>query len=103
MTALFIVVLTLLRASIRSRLELAAEILALRHQLAVLQRTAPKRRRLRMIDRLLGTALARLDELAAGPADRDTRHRPAVASTRVHPLLALDFATPPRRSAGTRV
>jgi hypothetical protein len=39
MTALFIAVLASLRASIHSRLELAAEVLALRHQLAVLQRT----------------------------------------------------------------
>jgi putative transposase len=53
MTALFIALLASLRATIRSRLELAAEILALRHQLAVLQRTAPKRPRLRPINRLL--------------------------------------------------
>jgi hypothetical protein len=43
MTALFIAVLASLRATTRSRLKLAAEILALRHQLAVLQRTTPKR------------------------------------------------------------
>ena len=60
MTALFIAVLTSLRASIRSRLELAAEILALRHQLAVLQRTTPKRPRLRPIDRLLWLLLSRV-------------------------------------------
>jgi len=41
-----------LRVTIRSRLELAAEILALWHQLAVLQRAAPKRPRLRSLDRL---------------------------------------------------
>ena len=60
MTALFIAVLTSLRASIGSRLELAAEILALRHQLAVLQRTTPKRPRLRPIDRLLWMLLSRV-------------------------------------------
>jgi hypothetical protein len=38
MTALFIAVLAALRTTIRSRLELAAEVLALRRQLAVLQR-----------------------------------------------------------------
>jgi len=43
MTALFIALLAALRATIRSRLELTAETLALRHQLAVLQRTTPKR------------------------------------------------------------
>ena len=59
MTALFIALLAALRATIRSRLELAAEILALRHQLAVLQRTTPKRPRLRSSDRLLWMLLSR--------------------------------------------
>ena len=58
MTALFIALLASLRATTRSRLELAAEILALRHQLAVLQRTTPKRPRLRPIDRLLWVLLS---------------------------------------------
>jgi len=60
MTALFVALLASLRATIRSRLELAAEILALRHQLAVLQRTTPKRPRLRPIDRLLWMLLSRV-------------------------------------------
>ena len=42
MTTLFLAVLALFRAATRSRLELAAEMLALRHQLSVLQRTANK-------------------------------------------------------------
>jgi hypothetical protein len=46
-------VLSSLWATTRSRLELAAEILVLRHQLAVLQRTTTKRPRFRPIDRLL--------------------------------------------------
>ena len=58
MTALLIALLASLRATTRSRLELAAEILALRHQLAVLQRTTPKRPRLRPIDRLLWVVLS---------------------------------------------
>src|SRR5712692_8700753 len=58
MTALFVALLASLRATIRSRLELAAEILALRHQLAVLQRTTPKRPRLRPIYRLLWVLLS---------------------------------------------
>jgi putative transposase len=58
MTALFIAVLASLRATVRSRLELAAEILALRHQRAVLQRTTSKRPRLRPIDRLLWIMLS---------------------------------------------
>jgi len=60
MSALFVALLASLRAMIRSRTELAAEILALRHQLAVLQRTAPKRPRLRTIDRLLWMLLSRV-------------------------------------------
>ena len=60
MTALFVALLASLRAMIRSRLELAAEILALRHQLAVLQRTTPKRPRLRPTDRLLWVLLSRI-------------------------------------------
>jgi putative transposase len=51
MTALFVALLASLRAMLCSRLELAAEVVALRHQLAVLQRAAPKRPRLRPIDR----------------------------------------------------
>jgi transposase InsO family protein len=58
MTSLLIAVLASLRATTRSRLDLAAEILALRHQLAVLQRTTPKRLRLRPIDRLLWILLS---------------------------------------------
>jgi hypothetical protein len=58
MIALFIALLASLRGTIRSRFELAAEILALRHQLAVLQRTPSKRPRLRPIDRLLWILLS---------------------------------------------
>ena len=58
MTALFVALMASLRATIRSRLELAAEILALRHQLAVLQRTNSKRL-LRPIDRLLWMLLSK--------------------------------------------
>ena len=58
MTALFVALLASCRTTIRSRLELAAEVLALRHQLAVLQRTAPTRPRLRPIDRLLWVLLS---------------------------------------------
>ena len=59
MTALFIALLAALRATIRSRLELTAEILALRHQLAVLKRQARKPK-LRSADRLLWVGLRRM-------------------------------------------
>ena len=58
MTALFVALLASFRATIHSRLELATEILALRHQLAVLQRTSPKRPRLHRIDRLFWVLLS---------------------------------------------
>ena len=58
MPALFIAVVASLRATTRSRLELAADILAIRHQLAVLQRTTGTRPRLRPIDRLLWMVLS---------------------------------------------
>ena len=60
MTALLVALLASLRATIHSRIELTVEILALRHQLAVLQRTTPKRPRLRPIDRLLWVLLSNL-------------------------------------------
>jgi hypothetical protein len=58
MTALFVALLASIRSTICSRLELTAEILALRHQLAVLQRAAPKQPRLRSLDRLLWVLLS---------------------------------------------
>jgi putative transposase len=57
MTAALIALLASLRTTIRSRSELGAEILALRHQLGVLQRTTSTRPRLRPIDRLLWVVL----------------------------------------------
>src|SRR6266852_742463 len=49
-----------IRSSLRTRAELQAEILALRHQLAVLQQTAPRRPRLSRADRLLWVLLSRV-------------------------------------------
>jgi hypothetical protein len=60
MWAQFVALLAAFRSTIRSRLELEAEILALRHQLAVLQRPAPKRPRLGRTERLLWVVLSRL-------------------------------------------
>jgi hypothetical protein len=60
MTALLVALLAALRSIVRSRLELKAEILALRHQLAVLQRQAPTRPHLRRTDRLVWMLLSRL-------------------------------------------
>ena len=59
MLAFLVALLAALRSTVRSRAELAAEILALRHQLAVLRRQAPARLRLRRIDRLVWVLLSR--------------------------------------------
>jgi hypothetical protein len=60
MTASLIALIAAFMSTLRSRLDLEAEILALRHQLAVLQRHAPRRPRLRQVDRLLWVVLLRL-------------------------------------------
>jgi putative transposase len=60
MAASLIALFAAVRSGLRSRVELQAEILALRHQLAVLQRQAPRRPRLRQLDRLVWVLLSRL-------------------------------------------
>jgi hypothetical protein len=60
MYALFIARLAALRSTVRSRLELEAESVALRHQLTVLQRHMPRRPRLGRADRLLWLVLSRV-------------------------------------------
>jgi hypothetical protein len=59
MPAFFVAVVAALRSTTRSRLELTAEILALRHQLAVLRQRAPTRLRLGRVDRLVWVLLSR--------------------------------------------
>ena len=52
--------LAAIRSSLRTRAQLEAAILALRHQLAVLQQTAPRRLQLSRADRLLWVPLSRV-------------------------------------------
>ena len=56
----FIALLAAVCCRLRTRAELEAEIFALRHQLAVLQRAAPKRLRLTRADRLVWVLLSRV-------------------------------------------
>jgi energy-converting hydrogenase Eha subunit A len=51
MTSVLVAVLAMLRGVVRSRAALHLEILALRHQLPVLQRSRPRRLRLANADR----------------------------------------------------
>src|SRR5207248_9230681 len=60
MMSVFLSVLQTLRTSARSRAALQLEVLALRHQLQVLQRSRPRRLRLAKADRWLWTLLSRL-------------------------------------------
>ncbi len=59
MSSLFVALFTLLASSFRTRAALQAEILALRHQLAVFQKNAPRRLRLHRCDRLFRVVLYR--------------------------------------------
>jgi hypothetical protein len=60
MLAFFVAVVAALRSTTRSGLELTAEILALRHQLAVLRQRAPTRLRLARVDRFGWVLLSRV-------------------------------------------
>jgi putative transposase len=59
MSSLFVALFSLVASSFRTRAALQAEILALRHQLTVLQKNAPPRLRLQRSDRFLWIVLSR--------------------------------------------
>ncbi len=59
MTSVLVSLLLTFRSSLRSRAALQIEVLALRHQLRVLDRSRPKRVRLAWMDRLLWVRLSR--------------------------------------------
>jgi len=59
MSSLFVALFALVTSSFRTRAALQTEILALRHQLAVFQKNAPRRLRLQRCDRLLWVLLSR--------------------------------------------
>jgi putative transposase len=59
MSSLFVAFFTLIASTFRTRAALQAEILALRHQLAVFQKNAPRRLRFHRCDRLLWVVLYR--------------------------------------------
>src|SRR5580692_10686144 len=73
MSSLFVALFAFVASSFRTRTALQAEILALRHQLAVFQKNAPLRLRLERSDRLLWVLLSRW-----WPAIRDRLAPPSV-------------------------
>ena len=60
MSPVFVALLAWLASTFQTRAALQAEIAALRHQIAVLQRSSPRRLRLKQPDRLLWILLSRL-------------------------------------------
>ena len=80
-----------LTSTLRTRASLQTEILALRHQLAILQRDKPRRMPLRAWDRLLWVALVRLwPEWRKALIPGQARDRYQLASQRIPVLLELE-------------
>jgi hypothetical protein len=96
-----------LRSAASSRAALHLEIIALRHQVAVLNRSRPPRLRLTAVDRVVWAAVAGLERLAGGARPRQAGHRTRLAPTRVPPVLDLEESVPygssSRGSRGPRV
>jgi hypothetical protein len=91
MSSLFVAFFALIASTFRTRAALQAEILALRHQLAVLQKNAPRRLRLRPA--VVGCVVPMLVRLATMSRDGSARHRPPLAPPSFR--LALDQEIPP--------
>jgi len=81
------------RALLAGRAALIVENLALRHQLAVLQRSV-KRPRLRRRDRVLGLVVQNLGKLAIRPFHRQDGHRRGLAPPGLPTLPALEEPAP---------
>jgi hypothetical protein len=89
MSSLFVAFFTLIASTFRTRAALQAEILALRHQLAVFQKNAPRRLRLHSLrPALVGGVAPTLVRLAAMSRDGSGRHGCPLASQSFR--LALD-------------
>jgi hypothetical protein len=103
MTSVLISVLAVLRGVLRSRVALHLEILALRHQLHVLQRfptaTAPSGKSGQVA---LGMALTRVEWLASGTRDRKARDRRRLASAGLPRVLDVEEWSAPADDATAR-
>src|SRR6516225_5196048 len=95
MTPFFIALLALVTSTFRTCAAQQAEIVALRHQIAVLQQSAPRRLRLRQSDRrLVDLVVPWRAGLAALAAHPQARHSPPLASNGVGALLDPKIAPP---------
>ena len=99
MSSLFVTFFALIASTFRTRAALHAEIFALRHQLAVLQKNAPRRLLLHRCDpALVGCVVPMLVRLATMSRYGSARHRSPLAPPRFR--LALDQKiAPPSRQA----
>ena len=101
MSSLLIALFAFAASSFRTRGALQVEILALRHQLAVLQNNAPRHLRFNRTDRLLWVVLSRFwSGLAAQPADRSARHGHPLAQESFRLVLDKEIAAPPGKTRG---
>ena len=84
----------------RSRAALQVEILALRHQIGVLRRSAKKRPKLTVVDRVFWTWLSRVwADSAIRAGDRQTRDRHRLAPQRLPLVLDLEGSARKNRKA----
>jgi hypothetical protein len=99
MNSVLVAVFAVIVSSFRTRAALQAEILGLRHQLAVLQANAPRRLRLKRSDRMLWVLLSRSWTGANG----STRHGRVLAPRSFRLVLDQEIAAPAgktKRSCG---
>ena len=96
MAGMITLILTGLLRGVRTQRSLVLENLALRHQLAVLQRTAPRPRLRTVRPAVLGPAVPPVERLDGCRLHRPTRDRDPVAAGRLQALL--DLEEPPERA-----
>ena len=95
MRSVVVSLLLTIRVSLRDRAALQLEILALRHQLHVVNRSRPPRLRLSPADRhAVGLAVESLERMAGSYRDRQTRDGPRLASSRLPAVLDVEKPTP---------
>jgi hypothetical protein len=95
MMAVLALLFPTLRNCVRSQATLQLELLALRHQLQVLERSRRPRPRLSVLTDPLGLALTSLDRVASDSDHRQAGSGPRMASPRLR--LVLDVEEPSRR------